>query len=97
MTPHLLIFLFTYVTLVSSYDLIWALAFVINHSLSYSCAALFSWSEYWLGVLLLGRRKFCFPFCAGGAAEEWSLAMSAAGVALAVLGQVSCDTYIAVA
>jgi hypothetical protein len=75
-------------------------AFVINHSLSYSCAALFSWTEYWLGVLLLGRRKFCFPFCsaAGAAAagteaaggwESWSLMVSMAGVALAVLGQVS--------
>ena len=51
-------------------------AYIVNHSKSYTIAALLSWTEFWLEYLLLGPWKL----------RLWYV--SALGFALVLMGQV---------
>lgn len=43
------------------------IAFVVNHSLQYTVAALFSWLEFWAEAAVFGgRRKILLPVAAVG-------------------------------
>ena len=51
------------------------LAFIVNHSTSYTIAALASWTEYWLGIGLMGKWKL-----------SWMVVMIGLGLVLAGQG-----------